>query len=154
MIQYVLGYVFDKDRNRALRVLLLQKNRPEWMAGKYNGIGGKIEPNESAIAAMRRECFEECGLKIDHKDWTPLVQIISGRAYIHVFTALVDSLGQAQSVTDEPVWPFYLDQLPKETIDNVRWMVPMAALVHTGGYSVINNPFIHTQHPQFDAAVA
>jgi len=32
--------------------------------GKWNGLGGKIEPNESPEEAVKREVFEESGLKI------------------------------------------------------------------------------------------
>ena len=44
MIRYVLGFLFTPDEDR---VVLLQKTHgPQNMAGKLNGIGGKIEPGE------------------------------------------------------------------------------------------------------------
>ncbi len=33
--------------------------------GKYNGLGGKLEPNESVVEGMRREILEEAGLTVD-----------------------------------------------------------------------------------------
>jgi hypothetical protein len=34
--RYVLGFMFDQHDN----VLLVEKSKPAWQAGKYNGIGG------------------------------------------------------------------------------------------------------------------
>lgn len=59
--RYVLGFAFDE----ALRhVVLLQKAKPAWAAGMWNGLGGKIEPGEDAVGAMSREFREECGVLI------------------------------------------------------------------------------------------
>lgn len=57
-VQYVLGIMFSEDEER---VLAIWKNRPDWQAGKLNGIGGKIEDGETPIEAMRREFREETG---------------------------------------------------------------------------------------------
>ncbi len=43
---YVLGFAFDEDYEW---VALIKKNRPQWQAGKLNGVGGKIEPNETEV---------------------------------------------------------------------------------------------------------
>ena len=53
-----LGYVLSPDR---ARVLLIHRNtRPDDPAfGKYNGLGGKLEPNEDVAAGMMRELREE-----------------------------------------------------------------------------------------------
>ncbi len=56
-----LGYVLSADRRR---VLLVHRNaRPDDLHfGKYNGLGGKMEPGEDALACMRREIHEEAGI--------------------------------------------------------------------------------------------
>ena len=46
---------------RADQVLLGRKKRG-FGAGRWNGFGGKVGPNESIEAATRRELEEECGL--------------------------------------------------------------------------------------------
>ena len=33
--------------------------------GKYNGLGGKIEPSENIVEALKREVFEEAGIQCD-----------------------------------------------------------------------------------------
>ena len=42
------------------QVLLGYKNRG-FAAGTYNGFGGKVEPNETILSALIRECKEEGG---------------------------------------------------------------------------------------------
>lgn len=56
-----LGYVLSPDRRE---VLLVHRNaRPgDQHLGKYNGLGGKLEPDEDVVAGMRREILEEAGL--------------------------------------------------------------------------------------------
>jgi len=59
-----LGYVLSPDRSK---VLLIHRNaRPDDQhLGKYNGLGGKIEPGEDVLAGMRREIHEEAGIHCD-----------------------------------------------------------------------------------------
>lgn len=59
-----LGYVISPD---ASQVLLIHRNtRPDDLhLGKYNGLGGKLEPNEDIIAGLRREVREEAGLECE-----------------------------------------------------------------------------------------
>jgi 8-oxo-dGTP diphosphatase len=59
-----LGYVLSPDGRD---VLLIHRNRrpddPHF--GKYNGLGGKLDPDEDVVAGMRREIAEEAGLTCD-----------------------------------------------------------------------------------------
>lgn len=59
-----LGYVLSPD-GRA--VLLVHRNRraDDPHQGKYNGLGGKLDPHEDVVAGMRREIREEAGLECD-----------------------------------------------------------------------------------------
>jgi len=59
-----LGYVLSPDRRR---VLMLHRNvrADDHHLGKYNGLGGKIEPDEDVLAGMRREIVEEAGIQCD-----------------------------------------------------------------------------------------
>jgi 8-oxo-dGTP pyrophosphatase MutT (NUDIX family) len=54
--RYVVGFLFSQDFRE---VTLIRKQKPTWLAGLLNGIGGKIEPGESSEQAMKREFFEE-----------------------------------------------------------------------------------------------
>jgi 8-oxo-dGTP diphosphatase len=59
-----LGYILSPDGRR---VLLIHRNRrpndPHF--GKYNGLGGKVEPSEDVVSCLRREVREESGLECE-----------------------------------------------------------------------------------------
>ena len=59
-----LGYVFSPDGRR---VLLIHRNaRPgDAHLGKYNGLGGKLDPLEDVVACLKREIREEAGIECD-----------------------------------------------------------------------------------------
>lgn len=56
-----LGYVLSPDGNQ---VLLIRRDArsDDFHYGKYNGLGGKLEPDEDIYSGMRREIAEESGL--------------------------------------------------------------------------------------------
>lgn len=58
-----LGYVLSADGKR---VLLIHRNaRPgDLHLGKYNGLGGKLEPGEDIATCMIREIHEEAGITV------------------------------------------------------------------------------------------
>lgn len=60
-MDYVLSFAHTGTNN----VLLIEKNRPEWQKGKFNLVGGKIEPGENPMDAALREFHEEAGIKAD-----------------------------------------------------------------------------------------
>jgi 8-oxo-dGTP diphosphatase len=57
-----LGYVVSRDRQR---VLMIHRNtrKDDYHLGKYNGLGGKLNPDEDVTACMRREIREEAGIE-------------------------------------------------------------------------------------------
>ena len=59
-----LGYVLSPDRSH---VLIIHRNkRPDDLHyGKFNGLGGRLEPGEDVVSGMRREILEESGLIAD-----------------------------------------------------------------------------------------
>lgn len=57
-----LGYVLSVDRRRVL--MIHRDARPDDIHfGYYNGLGGKLEPDEDVVAGLRREIHEEAGLE-------------------------------------------------------------------------------------------
>jgi 8-oxo-dGTP diphosphatase len=57
-----LGYVMSLD---GTKVLLIHRNARQNDAhlGKYNGLGGKMDPGEDVVSCMRREIREEAGIE-------------------------------------------------------------------------------------------
>jgi len=56
-----LAYVWDRPRDRVLMVLRNARPDDEHL-GKYNGLGGKLEPGEDIASGIRRELHEEAEL--------------------------------------------------------------------------------------------
>ena len=46
--KYVLGFIFNKDKTK---IALIRKDRPEWQKGLLNAVGGKVEADETSVAA-------------------------------------------------------------------------------------------------------
>lgn len=79
-MRYVVGFVRDQNS-----VLLVRKIKPDWQAGMLNGIGGKIEPGESAADAMVREFDEEVGAIIQPENWRLFAILTGGDYEVHFF---------------------------------------------------------------------
>ncbi len=56
-----LGFVLSRDKQS---VLLVHRNKraDDEHLGKYNGLGGKMKPDEDALACLKREIYEESGV--------------------------------------------------------------------------------------------
>ena len=50
---------------RSGEVLLARRTGPEWLAGKWEFPGGKIEPGEDPRACLTRELAEELGIQVE-----------------------------------------------------------------------------------------
>ena len=117
---YVCGFLFSPDRSR---VLLIRKNRPAWQKGKLNGIGGKVEPSDTDhLAAMRREFREEAGLDI--AEWHDVLTLTAADWHTHFYRAFGD-IDRARAITDEQLEIHLTSDLPRDTIPNLHWMIPL-----------------------------
>jgi len=122
---YVIGFVFD-DKDR---VVLIRKNRPDYLAGKLNGVGGKIEPTDRMpVDAMVREFDEETGVLLEKEMWKCFGTISFGEReedliYLYVARAEISP----KTVTDEEVFVFdHRIVSEKETTKNLPFLVEMA----------------------------
>ncbi len=124
---YVLGFMFDETKNF---VALIQKNRPEWQKGKWNGIGGHIEKGETGEQAMVREFKEETGVITEINDWEYVCTMSKVRVFIcEVFRSFAKEsfLSRLKTMTDEtvrvkPISTFIGD---KSRISNLSWLMGM-----------------------------
>ncbi len=128
---YVMGFAFDIDRRS---LLLIEKKRPDWMAGNWNGIGGHWEEVDAekggsviviAQRAMRREFKEETGLDFGAKRWQHCITMNCAGGIVYVFTIYDNGIEDAQSLTDELVERHHIGNLPPNVMDNLLWMIPL-----------------------------
>jgi 8-oxo-dGTP diphosphatase len=103
LIPRVLCFVFS-----GAEVLLLKgaANKKIW-AGKYNGLGGHVERDETVQAAAEREILEEAGLTVTDLRLRGVVNIDTGEAAgigLFVFTAQAVGRTTTASVEGELEW--------------------------------------------------
>lgn len=126
--EYVLGFYFLGSWRAA--VVLINKLKPESQAGKLNGIGGRVEQNETPLDAMVREFREETGKPVDGGAWTQFARLEFRDATVYCFQATGDTLGigfgRGNSPTPEIVTSCFVNNLPSHVMPNLRWLIPMA----------------------------
>lgn len=127
---YCLGFAFAGDDSG---VLLIKKNKPAWMRGKRNGLGGKIEVGERSDDAMAREFFEECGVKTNRAEWLHVADLRVPNpdpgcvVKIYALRLPWARLDNFQSTTDEEVGVYDVDEVKYyDPVPNLAWMIPMA----------------------------
>lgn len=122
--KYVVGIVLDKSGKHVL--LLQKKHGPKRVVGKWNGPGGKIELGEHSRIAVAREFEEECGLAVFPAKWRYFCTLANTQHEVEFFTTFMDikDMERCKAQTDEPIQIFHTDDLPKEIVPNIRWMIP------------------------------
>lgn len=119
------------------RILMGRKLRG-FGKGKITGFGGKLEPGETPLQAMRREFHEESSFLLPEEDFEDVGTINFEFPYheswdfvCHIFR--VDSVTETPPISDEldPQW-VQLDNLPKSEMwaDNDFWLVLAAKGEH------------------------
>jgi len=111
----VVTFLVKESPKKELEVCLGLKKKGYYSEGKYNGLGGKIEPGEKPEEAAIREVLEESSLKIE----TPFLNKKGLLKYfepdrnwiVHVFTCNQWQGKIKESNEMKPFW-FKLSQLP------------------------------------------
>jgi len=114
---------------RGDEVLLALKKRGHG-EGKWNGVGGKIEPGETIEQAMVRECREEIGVR--PMNWRPVAELdfvqdadreASWHMYAYVFIAEEWEGEIAESEEMMPKW-FEIHKIPYGSMwdDDELWL--------------------------------
>jgi 8-oxo-dGTP diphosphatase len=67
MIKFTICFIKQADK-----ILLLNRENPSWM-GMWNGVGGKLEANETPRESIIREIKEETGIAVEHIHFKGLV---------------------------------------------------------------------------------
>lgn len=103
IIKYNLCYVRQGDH-----ILLLNREKPGWL-GCWNGVGGKLDPNEDPRKSVEREVFEETNLYgLDFqfkglKTWSTVEGTDFGGLYLYITELPVDFVYNTPLLTDEGI---------------------------------------------------
>lgn len=98
--------------------LLLAMKKRGFGAGKWNGVGGKLEAGETIEEALIRECIEEVGVR--PTDWTAVAELdfvqdaeTSDPWHMFVYAFIADAWDGDPSESEEmrPKW-FHLEDIP------------------------------------------
>ena len=124
MDRFVVGFAFNE---KATGILLVKKLRPKWQRGLLNGIGGKIEKDESPLDAMRRECKEETGLSLNwiHRGIMKDRNNDNHKFECHMFYAYSQDIFDFKQIEDEPLGVY--DPLcihHTQVITNLNFLIP------------------------------
>ena len=138
--QYCVGFLFCGED-----VLLIEKRRPKWQAGKLNGVGGHVEPGETPGESMVREFGEETGWEQGQPFWEHMVTLTgddrdparqaAGGGNFEVWFYRAEWTGTRATIPqlfpgDEPLQWVSAKSLPENVLPNLRWLVPMAFQAH------------------------
>lgn len=138
--QYVLGFAFSQDRKS---LILIRKLRPAWQEGKLNGVGGKVEENETPDYAMTREFKEETGVQTSTKDWTYFgnitfkQDIMSGEALIHLYKMFSNDIYKCRTVEKEEISMFNLESLLCNKKDEMMHNLPSLINIALGEFDTV-----------------
>jgi 8-oxo-dGTP pyrophosphatase MutT (NUDIX family) len=125
----VVGLLFNAKRDS---VLLIRKNRPAWMTGLYNGVGGHMEEGETPGRALAREVKEEVGIETDPEAWRPVVYLsgrskADGRDRAVWFLTAVGAPRSWHQFTDEAPYVWDVNRPDERVLSNLHWIIPLAA---------------------------
>lgn len=123
MIRYVCGFLISPNKRL---VALIEKQKPRWQKGKWNGIGGKIKPGEHEIDAMSREFHEETGVLFSPTAWTEITTLRGDDWEVTFFYLIHLHVMKVKTMTKERVAIHAPSQLPENVIPNLRWLIPLA----------------------------
>lgn len=123
MIRTTLLYIIKDGK-----ILLAEKKRG-FGAGKLNGVGGKIEPGESEVQGMLRECREEIGvtpINLEQRAVLHFDLFYKGEKEKEDTYVFVASDYSGELVESEEMKPFWYDinKLPFERMfsDDELWL--------------------------------
>jgi 8-oxo-dGTP pyrophosphatase MutT (NUDIX family) len=138
MIEYVLIHVLDISTKR---IIVVKKQKPDFLKGKINLVGGKIEKDESPYDAAIRELKEETGIIAEY-DFPVYMGILYGENYkIYCYNMFAnDNIEPAIDELEIPYWDYFHNiRYSPDLIENLKIIIPMIQLGIVGWYIKDNN---------------
>lgn len=102
---YVVIILFNKDKDK----LLLVKRNKKTYKDCWNGIGGKIEENETPLEAAKRECIEETNISLENPKLLvtyvyPESNIMNSNTHLHVIYDFVQEVAVKDNYEGHYEW--------------------------------------------------
>ena len=125
-----LAFIFNPE---GTHVALIEKQRPAWQKGLWNGLGGKVEPGETIMECVLREVDEESGIKTKDKDWKYVGDLTSQDWHVGIYAMqLRQPYYDLHSDTGEKTAWIPKNNLPEKIMDNLHWLIPLCtSVLHT-----------------------
>ena len=145
MLQYTICFI---KRNQDL--LLLNRRKAPTM-GLWNGVGGKLEQNETPSECIIRETFEETGIELESVTYAGNALFYSeqGNSGMYIFIAdlpegmvLTTPINTAEGILDWKRIDWILDEDNQGVVSNLQKFLPE---VLGGNYSQ-EHRFIYHHH--------
>lgn len=126
-VEYVCGFMFNSAHKE---VVLIQKIKPEYLRGLWNGVGGKVEPGELRVDAMVREFEEETGCATQERYWHQIAKMngcTEGQQFcVHFFMTDTPGSQPPKTTEQELVRSWKVERLPMALAPHLSWLIPMA----------------------------
>lgn len=101
--EYTIGFMFTDNMEQVL--LLLKNHGPQCVVGRWNGIGGHIEPTDAdPMACQIREFQEETGIETTRQDWFKFTKLRGEDFVVHCFWGVSSrAVLNAKTMTNEKI---------------------------------------------------
>ena len=118
---------------------MIQKNRPDWQAGYFNGIGGKFEDGEDWKDCTIREVFEETDIKLTEDELIYIGKYSSSKYDVFISTTSIDSnrFIKFKQKTDEKLYVLDVESMMDYEITGK--LLPSVLLSISGSLQKLNN---------------
>ncbi len=127
MKPYTLVFLLKRSGSGVSEVCLAMKKRG-FGAGRWNGVGGKVEVGEGVEDAARREAHEEIGVVLEHLEKVAELTFIFPsnqglNQYVHVYTCQEWKGEPSESEEMRPAW-YAVDTIPFAEMwpDDIFWL--------------------------------
>lgn len=137
-MNYCIGAIFNKNLDKILLVkknpknLIHDKELSNYLKGKLNFIGGKLEKDEASNNAIIRECREETGLELY---FTYFATLDTKGGKVYCYYSVTDKIYDFKQLEDEElnIYDLSFNTLSKYQyiyfkirMPNLDWLIPMA----------------------------